>query len=103
MIRMNKKASFEVRMIMILFLLFLLALARASIIEPSRNKLCEYSYGENYIHNYGSEFGHYCIRLNYETLTKEYSKPYNWTESERREICQTPGFFELNKWKGENC
>lgn len=98
---MNEKATLII--FYIIFSLSILCMIRVGIIHTGSSNLCEYYYGENYIYNVDREFGQYCIELNYKTLAKENPKPYNWTNAEKSKICQIPGFFELNKWKGENC
>ena len=92
-----------VLIIIILCLSFIFFISRMILGNIDYNNICKDEYGKNYIYESDVDFGRYCIELNYENLTKENPKPFNWTIKEMREMCDTPEFFELNRWDKGIC
>lgn len=102
---MNEENIAKIFVITFLIIIFIVAFGsyRSSMIAMTYDDFCEFKYGENYVYEYDSSFGKYCIKLVYENLTKIDPMPFNWTNEEIREICETPNFFELNVWNKGLC
>ncbi len=103
---MNSEETIEMvgKAMVILLLIFIFFLPiRISYISFDYNDLCQYKYGEKYVFEKDGSFGTYCIELVHENLTKINPKPYDWNLKEAKEICKSPGFFDLSRWDNGVC
>lgn len=97
----EKLTPFEI--VGIIFIIFSLTIIiRMAVVSFPEDGFCKYHYGEDYVYDFNRDFGSHCVRLFYNNLTKADGKSF-LTSKERREICQVPGFFELNNWNGGVC
>ncbi len=101
--RKERIENIIIAIITIALMLGVLAGIRIDSISYSNDDICQNEYGENYIYEYDNDFGKYCIELVYKNLTKINAKPFNWTSKEMNEICNTPRFFELDRWSSGDC
>ncbi len=103
----SNKRKREDRIFTLVLIIFCLSFAffisRMAVSDIDYDGVCKNKYGENYIYEYDADFGRYCIELNYENLTKINPKPFNWTQKEMKEMCDTPKFFELKRWDKGIC
>ena len=90
-------------LVIFLVILFIFTGIRVDSISYSYDDICQNEYGENYVYESDADFGRYCIELNYENLTKENAKKFNWTSEEIKEMCSTPDFWELKEWGSGVC
>lgn len=78
-------------------------LLRDEAMSVSYTDVCKYNYGENYTYGLDKDFGRYCVELIYENHTKINYKKFCWSDEEIYDMCQVPGFWELDRWDHNIC
>lgn len=104
----NKKDEIIDGMIVILMIIIVGGLSvggllRVDLRTISYSDVCEYNYGENYTYGWDRDFGKYCVELVYENQTKVNYKKFKWSNKEIYDMCQVPGFWELDRWDHGIC
>ena len=102
---MKKEKRKEVRIVItILLIVFFFAYVMArpiAIYVYDTNLVCKQKYGEDWFFLQHSVIDEICVRYNMTDLNIEEYAYYPESNSEKRELCEVPKFFDITKWSSK--